>query len=380
MTTTVVTLPSPAPGTQRALTVHRYGCPGSRPKAYLQAALHADETPGLLVLHHLLGLLEHASAAGHIRGEIVVAPVANPIGLAQHLNGYLVGRFDFGASGNFNRNFPNLPDDELLARLQGQLGQNADSNVALIRQALVQALAEKTPVKEVDALKHQLLNLSIDADLVLDLHCDLDALLHLYAPTHHRDTALALGTELGARAILLETEPGGGAFDNANSGPWWKFCQHMGDRAVVPLACFAVTVELRGQAQVDDGLASQDAAHLYRFLQRQGVIAGDPGPPPAALCAPTPLQGVDIIKAPSAGIVAYRKAPGDWVEKDEIVADLIAPLSTDPIQTRISLRSATAGILISRTLTKLVAPGQSVGKVAGKAPLRHRRAGNLLED
>ncbi|MEZ5600227.1 MAG: hypothetical protein R3F36_04160 [Candidatus Competibacteraceae bacterium] len=39
-------LPAPAPGTRRALRVHRYGTPGARPKAYFQAALHADEIPG----------------------------------------------------------------------------------------------------------------------------------------------------------------------------------------------------------------------------------------------------------------------------------------------------------------------------------------------
>ena len=42
------------PGTQRTLLVHRYGDPDARPKAYLQAALHADETPALLVAHHLV--------------------------------------------------------------------------------------------------------------------------------------------------------------------------------------------------------------------------------------------------------------------------------------------------------------------------------------
>lgn len=380
MTVSIVPLPAPAPGTQRALTVHRYGRPGSRPKAYLQAALHADEIPGLLVLHHLLALLEKATAADQVRGEIVIVPVANPIGLAQQLNGALVGRFDFGASGNFNRNFPALPDDAMLVRLQGQLGSNPDANVALIRQVLVQTLAQQTPVREVDVLKNKLLSLSIDADLVLDLHCDLDAVLHLYAPNCHQDKAFELGAELGTRAILLETEPGGGAFDNANSGPWRHLSQHLGEGATIPLACFAATVELRGQAQVDDNLARQDAFHLYRFLQRQGVIDGDPGPLPAAQCAPTPLQGVDIIKAPSTGIVAYHKTPGDWVQKDEIIADLIDPLSAAAEHTRTPLRSATEGILLSRALIKLVTPGQSVGKVAGKELLAHRRSGHLLED
>src|SRR3546814_5615348 len=47
-----------SPGTSRELVVHRFGQAGARPKVYLQAALHADETPGLLVLHHLYGRSE----------------------------------------------------------------------------------------------------------------------------------------------------------------------------------------------------------------------------------------------------------------------------------------------------------------------------------
>ena len=88
MPTTInrIELPSPAPGTQRTLRVHRYGTPGARPKAYFQATLHADEIPGLLVAQHLLRGLEQAQAEGRIIGEVVVVPVANPIGLGQHVN------------------------------------------------------------------------------------------------------------------------------------------------------------------------------------------------------------------------------------------------------------------------------------------------------
>ena len=43
-----------------ALLVERPGKAGARPKAYFQAALHADELPGILVLQHLLTLLAAA--------------------------------------------------------------------------------------------------------------------------------------------------------------------------------------------------------------------------------------------------------------------------------------------------------------------------------
>ena len=101
-------LPCPGIGTERRLTVHRYGARGARPKAYFHGALHADEVPGLMVLHHLAHLLDEAAAAGKILGEIVLVPYANPIGLAQIVNGYHMGRYDMKGGGNFNRNWPLL--------------------------------------------------------------------------------------------------------------------------------------------------------------------------------------------------------------------------------------------------------------------------------
>ena len=46
----------PQMGTARTLTVRRYGKPGAGPKAYLQAALHADELPGVIALPTRLAL------------------------------------------------------------------------------------------------------------------------------------------------------------------------------------------------------------------------------------------------------------------------------------------------------------------------------------
>ena len=49
MTPSVTRIPllSPAPGTERHIIARRYGEPGARPKAYLQASVHADELPGM---------------------------------------------------------------------------------------------------------------------------------------------------------------------------------------------------------------------------------------------------------------------------------------------------------------------------------------------
>lgn len=370
-----IPLPSLSPGTRRELTVHHYGTPGAGPRAYLQAALHADEHPGLLALNHLIRMLDEAPDP--ILGEIVIVPVANPIGLSQQLHGYLVGRYDFSGGLNFNREFPEL--SETVARaVEGRLTDDAGANAALVREALAAAAAELPRDSELKALRAVLLGLSLGSDIVLDVHCDLEALLHIYASYHHRDTAAELGADLGASVVLLEQEPGGNPFDEANAGLWWKLRDRLGDDRV-PLACFAATVELRGQADVSDELAEADAANLYRFLQRRGVIGGDPGPLPRALCQPTPLDGTDVVAAPSAGIVAYRKKLGEMVKKGEVVAEIVDLTADDPKTARTPVVSRADGLLFSRQVQKLVTPGTSLCKVAGAEKLAHRKAGNLLE-
>ena len=374
-----IELPAPAPGTQRALLVHRYGAPGARPKAYFQAALHADEIPGLLVAQHLLRGLEQAQEQGRMAGEVIVVPAANPIGLNQHCDGRLLGRFDFEGTGNFNRGFPDLVP-LALERLRGRLSADPIDNVTLIRSILRAVLAEQRAVREADALKLALLGQAIDADFVFDLHCDGEALLHLYASRWQADEARALGAELGAAAILLEEEPGGNPFDESCAGPWWKLRAALATEGLVPLACFATTVELRGQADVSDEYAAADAVALLRFLQRHGVIVGEPGPLPEPHCEPTPLDGVDVLTAPVAGVLVYRKKLGEYVTEGEIVAELVCPFDEPPGAARLAVHATTSGLLFARTTERLARPGQKFCKVAGRKSLSYRRAGKLLED
>ncbi|MDX1655593.1 MAG: M14 family metallopeptidase [Candidatus Competibacteraceae bacterium] len=370
-------LPASTPGTQRSLTVHRFGQPKARPKAYFQAALHADEWPGLLVVHHLLRLLEQADDKGGIRGEVVVVPVANPMGLSQYISGRLIGRFDFESGGNFNRNFPDLSGPAVEA-CRELLAGDLVADVGRLRKALVEAARQLPRQRELDSLKANLLELAVDGDYVFDLHCDGESLIHLYANHRHRRLAGELGAEIGAAVVILEDEPGGSPFDEACAGPWWKMEKPLGRK--LPSACFAATVELRGQADVYDHYAAQDAANLFRFLQRRGIVEGEPGPMPQAIHLESPLDGVDVLTCPGAGILAYRKSLGDRVEEGEVVADLVDLLHENPHAARTPIPSATDGILFARMAEKLARPGQKICKVAGVERLAYREAGKLLED
>jgi len=365
------------PGAQRSLVAHRYGAAGARPKVYLQGSLHADEIPAMLVLHHLVGLLDEADRAGRLRGEIVVVPMANPIGAAQVLNFAHVGRYDLAGGGNFNRNWPDLFEG-LAARVRDRLSGDAVANVATIRAAMTADLAGRRAGNEMASLRLALARLAVDADIVLDCHCDSESLMHLFLIPAHWPAAADLSAEIGSRAVLLSEDSGGCSFDESLSTPWTKLAAAFPDYPI-PAACLAATVEYRGSADVGDELAEPDARALLRFLQRRGFVAGDPGPPPQPLCEATRLDACDVVRSPMAGIVAYKQSVGARVTAGTVVAEIVDPTAEEPRLARTPVAAATDGLLLSRRADKWVRPGDSLAKVVGDKPLAHRQ-GYLLED
>jgi uncharacterized protein len=379
MTSRVTRIPlaSPAPGTQRHLTVRRYGEPEARPKAYLQASIHADELPAMLVAHHLSRLLDEAAEDGRISGEIVLVPVANPIGLAQRINGALLGRYELDGGGNFNRNWPDFIE-ALAERVGPKLGLDADENVRRIRAGIAEILSEQSAATELAGLRLSLGRLACDADLVLDLHCDSDALVHLYMIPQLWPAGADLSAEIGSRATMLSEPSGGDPFDEAWSAPWAALRTRFPDKPV-PMACFSATIEFRGQSDVEDHLAAHDAAALFRFLQRRGLVSGDPPPPPEPQCEATPFSAVDMVKSPGAGLIAYKRRLGERVKAGDVIAELVDPMADDPGQARRPIHTRTDGLFFARRRTRFARSGEGVAKVAGAAPLEHRR-GRLLED
>lgn len=370
-------LPAPGVGTERHLTIHRYGKPGARPKAYLQGALHADEVPGLLVQHHLARLLDEAAAEGAIRGEIVLAPYANPIGLAQFVNGDHQGRYELGGHGNFNRNWPDFLEP-VAEKIEGELGSDPEANIALVRAALNAVVAERKPSGELATLRHLILREAIDADLVFDLHCDDESLLYFYTLPAHWPGAGDIAAELGCQAVLLADPSGGNPFDELFSSVWTRLAARFPDHPIPP-ACLSTTLELRGQADVSDELATADAGGVFRVLQRRGLVAGDPGPLPSYDGEVALFEAVDNVKAPAAGIIAYRVELGARVREGEVIAEIVDPAAPDPAKGRVPVLSRTDGLLFTRRLHKYVLAGAGIAKVIGDKPLAHR-VGYLMED
>lgn len=373
-----ISLGSMSPGSERFLKVHRYGTKGARPKAYFQASLHADETPGMMVAHHLTKLLDEAESRGEIKGEIILVPVANPIGLGQIINGHHAGRYEMRGGGNFNRRWPDLSDG-LAEAVKEKLTADPEKNVALIREAMGNKIAGMKADAEFPKLRIALTSLAYDADYVFDMHCDDDSLFHIFALPQHWPDLSELSAELESKAVLLSDDSGGSSFDETFSLPFVNVARHFGNSYPIPAACRSVTLEFRGQRDVFDDLGEKDAKALVRFLQRRGILTGNPGPLSKPSCEATMLNACDIPRVPKAGVLAYKVQLGDQVKKGDVIAELIDPLADDPKQARTPIRCETSGFILSRRSHKLVAPGDSVTKVVGKEKLAYRE-GLLLED
>lgn len=369
-------LPS-SPGTARHIAVHRYAGTGSGLKVYMQASLHANELPAMLVGQHLIALLDAAEAEGRINGEIVIVPVANPIGLGQGVDGVHLGRYELATGQNFNRGFFDHAA-ALAERIKDRLGADAADNVALIRREWSALVAAQQPSSELTSLRRHLMSHALQADVVLDLHSADEALMHLYFGAARWPDGADLSAELGSAATLLAADSGGEPFDEVFGNIWAKLRALVGGDRPIPDATMSATVELRGHADVSDDLAADDAQALLRFLMRRGVVAGDPGPLRTPRCEATPLDAVDILTAPVGGCLVYKTPLGARLRRGDIVAEIVDPLAEDPARRRTPICTTTDGILYQRKLLRQVRPGQSCGKVAGTQPLPSRQ-GVLLE-
>jgi len=365
---------SPSLGSQKTVASFHFGTKGARPKIYIQASLHAEELPGMLVAHHLRALLDAADRAGLIQGEIILVPVANPIGLAQRLDHKPMGRFELDTSENFNRHYPKF-SEAILEAIKDKLSGDAQTNVRQIRQAMGEHLINWQPSTELQSLRRTLLSLSFDADFMLDLHCDCEGVLHFYTEEACWPQLAPLAQLLGSRAILLARNSGSGPIDESLSGVWWQLAESLskaGIQVPVPQGCCSTTIELRGELDIRHDLAKPDAQSIYAFLQHCNAIRCDlPPVVPAALCEATPLAGSETLHATSPGVVVFAADVGQRLAKGDLVAEIIDPVAGTTSQ----VLAGVSGVFYARIRDRYITAGGEIGKIAGSTPFR---TGELL--
>ncbi|NML34451.1 succinylglutamate desuccinylase/aspartoacylase family protein [Paraburkholderia antibiotica] len=349
--------------TQRDIVSFHYGASASGLKAYLQTALHADELPGMLVLHHLRPMLAQAEQRGEIRGEIVVVPVANPAGLSQTVLHGQLGRYELRSGENFNRAYPDFAT--LIGdQLDDQLGDDPRLNTRLIRDAMRRHLDAIAPTTELESMRHTLIALAHDADVVFDLHCDTESIPHLYTEAPNLPRIEPLARYMQVPLVLLGTGDSGQCFDESCSQTWWRLADRYRDRFPIPPSCDAVTIELRGQADVDHELARVDADAIYQTLIGRGLIDGTPKEAPALQCKALPYSHVASPVAPCTGVIAFLKKPGARVEAGETIAQIIDPLTS----VTTDVKANAGGLLFARNTLRFATRGMVLCRIAGDSP------------
>jgi len=370
------TLFGDTPGRSTELNYFRIGPGDAGKKVYLQAAMHADEQPGIMVLHHLLPLLRAADAAGELKACFVLMPMVNPLGMGDIEFGQHQGRYNRSTGINHNRDWPVLYD-AVSEGLAAQLGDDASENINIVRTALRDWVESLPRVTALDQWRQCVIGEACDADYVFDLHCDDDSLLHIFSIPQLGENMQQLANWTGAAATMLAEDSGGGSFDEVWPAIWLRLARDC-DKPL-PLPVVSCTLEYRGQFDTFDDLNRQDAHNLYGYFQEQGLIDGAPLGRKGEARAPTDLRATEYLRAPRAGLLAYRVELGDWVEKGDPVADLIRLDGDGAFVERKPLTAGNSGQVISRKTVKYVWAGANVSKIVGSEILESR-SGNLLSD
>ncbi|TCM54170.1 hypothetical protein C8J36_10523 [Rhizobium sp. PP-F2F-G48] len=321
------------------------------PKVYIQAALHANELPGVAALHLLCARLGDAEAAGMIRGDITIVPQANPIGAAQAHFGEMKGRFDLGSRGNYNRDFPLIASSA--------------------RHELLLGLDRLTAPER---LKRELLHRALGADLVLDLHCDDESLPYAYIDSAFWPEASDLASALQMDAVFL-SDGESSAFEEAVSYAWK---QERGGKDFLLPGRLSVTVELRGRRDVGPNVARRDADGLWAFLQARGIVEGD-APALEPYSGPAfALDTIEMIKAPVPGTVLFHRDIGERVEAGDLLAVLI-PRPGFP-EHDVEVRAPQAGLVVTRSSARFARRRDDLMKIGCAGNTGAGRKSGALED
>ena len=335
------------PGVTYGLDVLTFkGSDRSAPGAYLQAALHGGEYPGVAAIHFLVPMLEAAEKAGNIVGNITIVPMANPIGSAQWLNSEPMGRFDFFSRTNFNRDHTALDD--------------FDTTKLPVLNA---------PVTAAKRLKAELLRLALPHEIILDLHCDFESEQYMYIPAAFWPGMRDLAAAISCKAVLTWEGDADLAFEEAAARPALASKADLSRRAVT-------TIEFKGLVDVSAEKGMADAKGLYDFLVHRGVVRGKSKVKPESFKGPvTPLQNVEMVKMPVGGMVFYHVNVGETVKKGAKLATIV-PMPGDQSMDVI-VTAPQSGYILTRREHRFLPRGDDLIKLLGAKRSATAKSGSL---
>lgn len=342
-----------SPGSEAYITALHFG-DESLPKIYIQASLHADELPGSLACFYLHQRFLDLEAQGCLHAHIVLVPFCNPLGLAQSVNYFHLGRFHLATGQNFNRLFTVPIKQAVFAELERNpldLSTEAKRNTQLLRGVMAKVLTTMLPNSNVHSLHLHLLRLVHDADIALDLHCDNDAVMHMYTLPSTWPLFEPLARYLGSQCQMLSEDSSASSFDEIFSTLWQDLQKYFPDYPIEQ-GLASTTVELRGEFDLRNEYAQADADGIIEFLNQQGYLKlCSAKVMPALLNPPHPLEGLYYVPTPCSGIVVYHAKAGDWVDEGQLIAEVLNPLTLE----RVPVHSLYRGFVFATSGSRLAA-------------------------
>ena len=259
-------------------------------------------------------MLETADKLGKLNAEFFVFPMVNPIGMAQIYNHHHSGRFDFSTGINFNRNWPDLAeciiseDGEIIKNLT----QDVEENKNKVLSAVEKWISNQKPITALERLRLEIIKIAMGCDVVLDLHCDVQALNHIYIVPQLMPEYQDLADWMGSYVTLTAENSGGGSFDEIWPRLWIDMQRRCPDKPI-PKPVLSATLEYRGLVDVEISLNRKDAENLMGFFSSRGFVNSKTdntcSPMPPAL----PFNATQIIKSEVTGLVCYEVQLGQDV-------------------------------------------------------------------
>ena len=260
--------------------------------------------------------------------------------------------------------------------MRKRIGKDPEENVELVRRELKRRIAALQAESPIMAQRIALARRAYDADLVVDLHCDDEALSYMMAPDELWDEAKRFAADVGVHSLQPNGESNGAhCFDECFLAPWQMLGKEFGER--VPLACHAFTFEMGGVLDVDPKQAIRYAQGFFRYLRRLGCIEG--AAPRYRANGLNEFREFEMLDSPAGGLLLYRQQLGDWVSPGDVLAEIVDPTAPDLETEPAVIKASMKGCVVSRRLSRQVAFGDFVVMLAGHERPASGKSKSLLD-
>ena len=294
---------------------------GKGPSCFIQSSVHGAELQGNLLILNLLDYLSTHAFSGHIR----LVPIANPMAINNKLGGYTHGRFDPNTGENWNRFYQDYAKDlqnEIKNFAKSSLSKDSDT-ISIEYKKLLKVSLNKYKdslfsygPKKNSFLTMKLQELSIESDIVLDLHTAAKASRYLYAAEYLEKRC----EDLRFSHNIIIPNNFAGAMDEASFTPWiylQNAFKELSKAYEIPFESY--TLELGSEEEISSNDAKNDLNHLLYYFYKKKMILSPPIDPMQTNNIKCKLKDYKSYYTNSSGLYEYITSPEQKVRKGDIL-------------------------------------------------------------